>query len=118
MSEAPVTPEEALDNLFTVIREEAIANPKFAKRLFDAVRMPVLFQGGDAALTVDPVVAAKRNDQATFREMFSTFSEPDLKKMVTNWGLGTAEDVRKVSTKPKKIGYIELLWDGAKRRQT
>lgn len=116
MSDASVTPEEALDRLFTVIREEAVANPKFAKRLLDAVGMPVKFQGNDAALTADPVVAAKRNDHATFRVMFSTFSEADLKKMVTNWGLGTAEDVKKVSTKPKKIGYIELLWEGAKRR--
>jgi hypothetical protein len=116
MSKAPLTPEEALDKLFTVIREEALASPKFAKRLFDAVGMPVQFQGNDAALTVDPVVAAKRHDHATFREMFSTFSDADLKKMVTNWGLGTAEDVKKVSTKPKKIGYIELLWEGAKRR--
>ena len=45
MSETSVTPEEALDKLFTVIREEAVANPKFAKRLFDAVGMSVLFQG-------------------------------------------------------------------------
>ena len=87
MSDASVTPEEALDRLFTVIRKEAVANPKFAKRLFDAVGTPVKFQGNDAALTADPVVAAKRNDHATFREMFSTFSEADLKKMVTNWGL-------------------------------
>ncbi len=29
MSTAPLTPEEALDKLFTVISEEAIANPRF-----------------------------------------------------------------------------------------
>ncbi len=117
MSKARLTPEEALDKLFTAISEEAIANPKFAKRLFDAVGMPVMFQGNDAALAVDPVVAAKRYDYAAFREMFSTFSEAELKKMVTNWGLGTGEDVKKVSTKPKKIGFIELLWEGAKHRE-
>ena len=116
MSEESLTPEEALNNLFTVIREEAIANPKFAKRLLDAIRIPVVFQGNDAALVVDPVVVAKRNDHAKFREMFSTFSEAELKKMVTNWGLGTTEDVKKVNTRPKKIGYIELLWEGAKQR--
>jgi hypothetical protein len=116
MSDA-VTPEEALDKLFTVIREEALANPKFANRLFNAVGIKVMFQGNDAALTADPVVAASRCDQATFREMFSTFSEADLKKMITNWGLGTAEDIRKVSTRPKKIGYVELLWAGAKQRE-
>lgn len=116
MSKTLVAPEEALEKLFTVIREEAVANPKFAKRLFDAVGISVLFQGTDAALTVDPVVAAKRHDHATFREMFSTFTEAELRKMVTNWGLGTAEDVKNVGTRPKKIGYIELLWEGAKRR--
>ncbi len=76
-----------------------------------------MFQGNDAAFAVDPVVAARRHDHAAFREMFSTFSEAELKKMITNWGLGTAEDLKKVSTKPKKIGYIELLWNGAKHRE-
>ena len=116
MSRAPITPNEALNQLFNVIREEAVANPRFAKRLLEAVGVPVLFQGSNAALTIDPVVAAKRHDHATFREMFSTFPEGDLKKMVTNFGLGTAEDVKRVSTKPKKTGYIELLWEGAKHR--
>jgi hypothetical protein len=116
MTAPTLSPEKALDRLFAVIREEAVANPKFARRLLDAVGVTVTFQGPDAALAVDPVIAARRHEQAEFREMFSTFSEAELKKLITGFGLGTAEDIKKVSTKPKKIGYIELLWSGARRK--
>lgn len=34
MSTAPLTPEEALDKLFTVISEEAIANPRFSRNAY------------------------------------------------------------------------------------
>jgi hypothetical protein len=116
MTAPTLSPEKALDKLFAVIREEAVANPKFARRLLDAVGVSVTFQGHEAAIAVDPVIAARRHDQAEFREMFSTFSEADLKKLIVNFGLGTSEDVKKVSTKPKKIGYIELLCSGARRK--
>ena len=116
MTAPTLSPDKALDRLFAVIREEAVANPKFARRLLDAVGVSVMFQGSDAAFAVDPVIAARRCDQAEFREMFSTFSEADLKKLIVNFGLGTAEDVKKITTKPKKIGYIELLWNGARRK--
>lgn len=116
MTASPISPSEALDRLFTVVREEAATNPVFARRLLDAVGTPVLFQGPDAAPAVDPVIAAQRHDQAAFREMFSTFSEAELKKMLTNFGLATSEDIKGVKTRPKKIGFIELLWTGARSR--
>jgi hypothetical protein len=111
-----IAPTEALDRIFTVIREEAAANPTFARRLLDAAGVPVLFQGPDASIAVDPVLVAARHDYPAFREMFLTFPEADLKKMITAFGLGTAEDVRRVSTKPKKLGFIDILWDGACRK--
>ncbi len=114
MTASPISPSEALDRLFTVVREEAATNPVFARRLLDAVGTPVLFQGTEAAPAVDPVIAAQRHDQAAFREMFSTFSEADLKKMLTTFGLATAEDIKGVKTKPKKMGFVELLWTGAR----
>lgn len=76
----------------------------------------VLVAGPDAATAVDPVLIAARGDYAAFRETLSTFPEADLKKMITNLGLGTAEDVRRVTTKPKKMGYIDVMWDGSKRK--
>jgi hypothetical protein len=109
-------PSEALERIFRVVREEAAANPTFARRLLDAARVPVLFQGPEAANAVDPVLVAARHDYAEFREMFMTFPEADLKKMIAGFGLGTTEDIKKVSTKPKKIGFVEILWAGACRK--
>jgi Mrp family chromosome partitioning ATPase len=41
--------------------------------------------------------------------------ERDLKKMVTNFGIGTVEDLKRV-TRPRKFGYIDLMGDGARRK--
>ena len=116
MSAQSIPPGEALDRLFSVIREEATANPTFARRLLEAAGVPVIFSGEEAALAADPVLIAARNDYASFREMLTTFPDATLKKMVTSFGLGTAEDVRRVKTSPKKVGYIDLMWEGARRK--
>ena len=116
MTKPSISPSEALAKLFTVIREQAAANPKFASEMLSAMGVQVVFQGPEAALSIDPVVEAGRLDHVAFRERFSTFSESDLKKMITNFGLGTADDIRKVTTRPKKIGFIELLWSGARSK--
>lgn len=110
-----VSPDEALDGIFTVIREEALANPRFARRLLDAAGVRVAFSGPEALAAADPVIAAAHHDYASFLLMFSTFSEPDLKKMATASGLATAEDVKSVP-RPKKAGYIDLMWRGAKHK--
>ena len=116
MTIGKISPDEALVRLFTVIREEASNNPKFATRMLDAVGCQVVFQGIDASSAVDPVIAAGRLDPIAFRETFSTFSEADLKKLILDYGLGTTNDVKQVKTKPKKIGMVELLWAGAKSK--
>jgi len=116
MSGKVISASEALDRVFSVIREEAASNPKLARRLVEEMGATVVFQGNDAAIAVDPVIAATRHDQAAFREMFSTFSDAELKKMLKDFGLATAEDIKGVNTKPKKIGFIELLWDGARSK--
>ena len=116
MSRNSISPGEALDRIFSVIREEANANPTFGRRLLEAAGVSVVFNGAEAALAADPVLIAGRSDYASFREMLTTFPDATLKKMVTNFGLGTAEDVRSVKTTPKKVGYIDLMWDGARRK--
>lgn len=108
-----ISAAEALDRMFSVIRQEAAANPVFARRLLDAAGVAVSFHGPEAVSAADPVIVAMRSDQASFREMFSTFSEADLKKMLAAYGLATAEEIKRVVTKPKKVGYVELLWQGA-----
>ncbi|MGE0855385.1 MAG: hypothetical protein AB7E80_05120 [Hyphomicrobiaceae bacterium] len=117
MSERPqIGPDEALERLFAVIRDEASRNPTFARRMLDAVGTPVRFLGSEAASAVDPILTAARNEFPTFREMFDTFSDKELKALIKGFGLATDQQVKAVKTKPKKIGLIELMWDGAKRK--
>lgn len=110
------SPSEALERLFEVIRQEASANPTFARRMLDAVGAPVMFTGNDAAAAADPIVLAARTDYTAFREAFLTFTEAQLKKMLKGFGLATDEQVRNVTSRPRKDGYIDLLWNGAQRR--
>lgn len=111
-----VTPAEALTRLFEVIREEALANPNFSRRMLTAVGCPVLFQGGEAVATADPILVAASGDYKVFHETFATFSEKDLKNLITAHGLATAEDLKGVKGKAKKPGYITLMWDGAQAK--
>jgi len=115
MSQAePLSATEALDRMFAVIREEASKNPVFARRLLDAAGVTVAFQGKEAIAALDPVVLAQRTDQIAFRESLMALPEADLKNMLTNFGLATKEEIKRVSTRPKKIGYVELIWQGAR----
>jgi len=113
---AQLTPAEALDKLFGVIREEALSNPTFARRMLAAVGCQVVFNGGDAASSADPIMAASRSDFAAFHEMFMTFTEKDLKSLLTIFNLATVEDVKSVKGKAKKPAFVQLLWDGAHRK--
>jgi len=116
MSKSQRSPDEVLTLIFEIIREEAVANPNFAKRLLEAAGAQVVFNGPEAATAADPVIAAARFEYDVFREMFLTFREPDLKKLIKSYALATDEQVRSVKTRPKKDGMIDLMWDGAKRR--
>jgi len=49
--------------------------------------------------------------------MFDTFPEKDLKTLIKSFALATDAQVKAVSTKPKKIGFIDLMWDGARGKQ-
>lgn len=110
------SPDEALTAVFEVIRQEAARSPAFARRLLDAAGVPVQFVGPEAVAVADPITAAARNEYPVFRETFLSFSEADLKKLLKGHALATDEQVKKITTKPKKDGMIDLLWDGAKRR--
>jgi len=111
-----VSPGEALERIFEIIREEAVANPTFAKRLLDAAGVTVVFSGPDAVKVADPILAAARADYASFRESFIGFTEKDLKNLLKGFALATDEQVKGVKTKPKQSGLVDLMWEGAKRK--
>ncbi|CEJ84863.1 conserved hypothetical protein [Hyphomicrobium sp. GJ21] len=111
-----VSPGEALERIFEVIREEAVANPTFAKRLLDAAGVTVVFSGPDAAKVADPILAAARAEYADFRESFIGFTEKDLKSLLKGFVLATDEQIKSVKTKPRQSGLVDLMWEGAKRK--
>ena len=111
-----LSPAQALERIFQVVREEAAANPTFARRMLDAAGVTVTFTGSDAAAAADPIIVAARNEYDAFREIFQSFAEGDLKKMLKNFALATDEQIRSVKTKPKKLGFVDLLWDGSRRK--
>lgn len=117
MNDKPrLTPAEALDKLFEVIRDEALSNPNFARRMLGAVGCQVVFNGNDAVSSADPILVAATAEFPVFHEMFMTFAEKDLKALITNFNLATAEDVKNVKGKAKKPAYVQMMWDGAKRK--
>jgi len=111
-----VSPSEALERIFEVIREEAVANPTFARRLLDAAGVTVVFSGPEAAKVADPILAAARANYAGFRESFIGFTEKDLKSLIKGFALATDEQIKGVKTKPKQSGLVDLMWEGAKRK--
>ncbi len=114
--ESQLTPAEALERIFEVIRQEASSNPAFARRMLDAAGVTVLFSGHDAVKAADPIIAAARADYASFRESFIAFPEKDLKALIKGFALATEEQIKGVKTKPKQGGLVDLMWQGAKRQ--
>lgn len=110
-----LSPTDALERIFEVIRQEAASNPSFARRVLDAADVTVVFTGTDAVSAVDPILVAAKGDYAAFRESFMTFTDRDLKALIKGFGLATDDQVKGVKSKPKASGLVDLMWDGATR---
>lgn len=113
MSEAKqIDAGRALDQFFAIVREEALGNPRFAAKLADALGYQVMFRGSEALPAVDPVLVAMQGQEA-FRATFLTFKAADLKKLITEFGLGTAADLKAAKKAPQ---MVDLMWEGAKAK--
>lgn len=106
-----VDPAEALDSLFQVVREEALSNPRFARRLLVAVGHTVQFRGEEALATVDPMLVAMQG-VAEFRRTFLSMTARDLKRIGKTFSLMETHE-----TARKPVGaLVDLLWERAKER--
>ena len=103
---------EALDTLFQIVRQEALSNPKFARRLLEAVGYTVEFRGDAALAAVDPTLVAERGLDE-FRRTFLSMPAKALKKIGKDFSLiETQETAGK--TLPQ---LVELLWERASERR-
>ena len=107
----PIDPARALDQLFQVIRQEALGNPAFARRLLDAVGHPVQFRGEEALAAVDPILVAMQGPEE-FRRTFLSMKLADVKRVGTASGLLVPKE-----RLPATIGaLVDLLWERAEER--
>ncbi len=106
-----IDPAEALDTLFQIVRQEALGNPNFARRLLDAVGYTVEFRGEAALAAVDPALVAMRGREE-FRRTFLSMNAKDLKKIGKDFSLIENHETAK-KTIPQ---LVDLLWERASER--
>jgi hypothetical protein len=109
MADKEIDARQALDRFFSVVREEATSNSRFAARLLDAVGFDVVFRGSEARYAVDPVQIAMKGQEA-FRQTFLSFSPAELKAMVKEFNLATQADMKGKTRAPQ---IVEIMWEGA-----
>lgn len=112
MNDKELEADEALDRMFAIIREEATADPRFARRLLDALNVRVVFRGEQAVKSVDPVIVAGQGYEH-FRETFHTFKAAQIKSMLKEFGLATAQDMKGKTKVPQ---LVDLMWRGAQAK--
>lgn len=104
-----IDPGKALERFFDIVREEASHNPRLAARLTEALGYTVIFRGTEAKNAVDPIQVALAGEEE-FRRTFLTFSDKDLKAIITSFNLATKADL----AKRKGPQLVDLMWAGAK----
>jgi hypothetical protein len=110
--EDALTPDEALARLFDLIREQAGNDRRFARQLLEAMGVTVIFRGEEALEAMDPVLVAA-NGYDEFRQTFASFKITQLKKIIKEFGLATASDM-----KGKKLPQlIDIMWEGASNKR-
>jgi hypothetical protein len=107
-----VDPAEALDGLFQIVREEALSNPKFARRLLEAVGYTVEFRGEEALAAVDPVLVVMRGPEE-FRRTFLSMTAAKLKKIGKDFSLMESHETARKTV----AQLVELLWERASERR-
>lgn len=111
MTNRTLEPAEALDRVFRVIREEALANPTFGRRLLEAAGVTVTYRGEEAIAAVDPVLVALAGHEE-FRRTFLSMKAAELKKIGEATGI-----LHKKERLPKSATeLVDLLWDRAQQR--
>ena len=103
---------QALDALFQIVREEALSNPVFARRLLVAVGHEVVFRGEEALAAVDPLLVALSGAEE-FRRTFLSMSMRDLKKIGREFNLFDPPE----TTRKTVAQVVELLWERASERK-
>jgi hypothetical protein len=125
-----MTKKTALRALFKVIEDEADLNPAFAERLYAALgdlaativkdtavkpapkprqaRGPAKPKGGREPAALDPVNLARRGE-AALREGLAALSVPQLKDIIAEFGMDTANQTTRWSKIDRLVGHIVPL---------
>jgi hypothetical protein len=107
-----IPPGEALDRLFQIVREEAAENPRFERRLIEAIGYTVIYRGDDAKIAVDPVLVADKGP-IEFRSTFASMTVADIKRIGRDANLLVAGDRVAPNT---SAAWTDLLWKRAREK--
>lgn len=111
MSSKTIDPAKALDSFFQLVRQEALANPAFGRRLIESLGFTVVYRGDDAMAAVDPVLVGMSGAEE-FRRTFLSMKVADVKKAGEASGLFAKKEAL-----PKPHGEIvDLLWSRTQQR--
>lgn len=107
-----ISANEALDNFFEIVREEAAANPMFGRRLLEAIGHTVQYRGEEALAAIDPVAVA-RQGYDEFRRTFMSMKLKEIKKVGEVSGL-----FMKGNKYPAAVGpLVDALWERADEKR-
>jgi hypothetical protein len=109
----PISPDEALDRLFTLIREQASEDRRFGRRLLEAVGVTVIYRGEEAVDALDPVLLVAEGREK-FEKTLNSFKIAELRRLIKEFDLATASDLK---GKKKKIDLIDVMWRGAQNKR-
>jgi len=106
-----IDPAKALDTFFQLVRQEALANPAFGRRLVEAVGYTVTYRGEEATAAVDPVLVAMSGAEE-FRRTFLSMKAAEIKKIGEASGLFAKKEAL-----PKGASeLVDILWSRAAER--
>lgn len=106
-----IEPGKALDDFFQIVKQEALANPAFGRRLIEAIGYKVIYRGSEAMAAIDPVLVAIEGLEP-FRATFASMKVAEVKKIGEAAGL-----FQRGEKLPKGLGeQIDLLWQRAQQR--
>lgn len=114
-----ISPDQALRRFLAVVAEEADMNSGFRNRLLLALGTPILFEGQDDLISVNPVELVIRYDADTFKRIYSSLKAPALQKVLKESGLATKDDLtfpKGIKAADKVDRMLDMLFDRSKDR--
>lgn len=102
-------PVDYLDRFFDELRQEVRSNPQFASRLVKALGGEVVFEDARKGDVANPFSLAADAPKSRFYAVFASMKPSELKRMLKDYNLATAVDMR--GKRPAEL--LDMLYERA-----